>query len=222
MDKLNAKYILDIGAAYNGFSRTLAAFDSSVKITMVDLGFPQGLKKTSPQISTLGSDAAKMDRIADETIDLVCMHNAFEHFSGGSDIGCVRELSRVLKPGGVALITPFFFAQKHSITLSPAPSFLFDRSNNYAEIVRKELDQTNGRLDFNTRIVSPFARRYDVETAVSRIVEPVPKLHVSLRKCVFSEFQPSTAYNLSGQPDMILDPRLYELSHFNFLEIKKL
>jgi len=218
---LKAKQVVDIGAAYNGFSRTLAAFDPNVQITMVDLGFPVGLKKTTQQISTLGADAADMSVIKSGTVDLVCMHNAFEHFAGNSDVECLKEISRLLKPGGVALITPFFFAQKHSVTLSPAPSFLFDRTSTYTQIVRKELEATDARLDFNTRIVSPFARRYDMETTVSRIIETVPDLRVVLKGCDFSETDSPQKHSLPDAPNMEIDPRLYELTHFNFLEFTK-
>lgn len=220
-ERMQAKKVVDIGAAYDGFARILSAFDPHVHVTMVDLDFPVGLKKHSKCISKLGADAAKMDAIPTNSVDLVCMHNAFEHFANNSDVGCLTEVSRILRPNGVALITPFFFAQQHSITLSPASSFLFDRTSYYSDLTRKELETTGGRLDFNTRIVSPFARRYDLETTISRIVETVPDLDVELKRCDFSAEDKKSVTALPGYPEMKIDPRLYDKVHFNFLEFTK-
>lgn len=218
---MNAKRVVDIGAAYDGFAKTLVAFDPKVEITMVDLAFPKGLKKNSPQIYQLGADAANMDALKTDSIDLVCMHNAFEHFAGNSDKECLREISRILRPGGVALITPFFFAERHSVTFSPASSFLFDRSDYFAKIARSEMKEFNARIDFNGKIVSPFARRYDMRTTMSRIIETTPDLDIKLKKCSFLESAMTQEHSLKGYPAMKIDPRLYNNSHFNYLEFTK-
>lgn len=219
--KINAKKIVDIGAAYDGFSQTLIAFDDDIRVTMVDLNFPKGLKMATSQIYKFGTDAANMDLLETSSIDLVCMHNAFEHFDGDSDIGCLKEVSRILRPGGIALITPFFFSQKYSITVNPIASFLFESSDYFKRIIRDELHQNKARIDFNNKIVSPFARRYDLTTTNSRIMKSTPELDIRLRKCIFKTSPILKKYYLKENPHLVIDPQLYERSYFNFLELTK-
>ncbi|NNC37505.1 MAG: class I SAM-dependent methyltransferase [Hyphomonadaceae bacterium] len=216
----NCNSVVDIGAAYDGFAQTLCAFSEKLEITLVDLAFPPGLRNKHKQIKQLGADAGDMNQIATGSVDLVCVHNAFEHFASDSDMRCIREIERILRPGGKALITPFFFAAKHSVTINPAACFLFGNTDELTQYVREELNETGGRLDFNNNIVSPYARRYDLETTQKRILATAKNMSVMLKRATFPvDFVESLA--LESAAELLLVPKLYKDKLFYFLEFTK-
>lgn len=220
IEQLKAKTIVDIGAAYDGFAKTLVAVEKETKITMLDMAFKPGLHQVSTQISKLGTDAADMSAIETGSIDMVCSHNAFEHFAGNSDVDCLREVERILKPGGVALITPFFFALKHSITVNPAACFLFETEGDLVSKICTELTETGGRLDYNHKIISPYARRYDLQTTRKRILGSTPKLTAKLRTCVFDPM-PNQVFSSTHVSGVSCRPDVFNYAIFYFLELTK-
>ena len=99
------------------------------------------------------------------SIDKISCHHSFEHFRGDGDIEAIREIQRVLRPGGRACIVPIFLA------------------NGYFEIV--DLPWTPASDSRATRIVDPtspfpggsfsggFARVYDLQTFQSRVLNVI-------------------------------------------------
>lgn len=218
--QMKARTLVDVGAAYDGFARTLTSLMGDTHVTMLDLAFKKGLHKRSERIACLGADAADMSAIATNSVDLVCMHNAFEHFAGDSDMGCLREAERILRPGGKVLITPFFFAHRHSITVNPAACFLFEEQGELPQKVCEELRWADARLDYNHRILSPYARRYDLGSTRQRILNSVPQLSARLLTCAFEPKprQDFTSAHLSG---IACRPDLFEHTLFHYLELSK-
>ena len=217
--KLKAPEVVDIGAAYHGFARTLCAIDPDVTVTMVDMVFDAGKRERFDRIYEIGADAAYIPDIPDSSIKLICSHNAFEHFAGDSDMKCIQEIDRILEPGGVALIAPLFISKTHSVTISPAPCFLFEPDDSLANQVREELEQTGGRLDFNPNIISPFARRYDIKTFKERIQASAPNLKFALKSWTF---KPKVdKLGLHDHPEVTVDADVFHKRHFYFLEISK-
>jgi SAM-dependent methyltransferase len=84
-----------------------------VKAYRQDLAFPPGLNQ-----DRIGGDAAHMP-ISDEFASKMALHCSFEHFEGGSDIGFIKELERVLKPGGAVCFVPFYLFEEYAIQTDP-------------------------------------------------------------------------------------------------------
>ncbi len=81
-----------------------------------DLTYPPGLHG-----DTIGSDAAELP-LPDAFASKVALHCSFEHFEGDSDVRFVREIGRVLRPGGAACIVPFYMAESYSVMTDPTVS----------------------------------------------------------------------------------------------------
>ena len=53
------------------------------------------------------------------SIDKIALHCSFEHFEGTSDSGFIREMDRILAPGGRCCILPLYLNQHHAIQSGP-------------------------------------------------------------------------------------------------------
>lgn len=69
----------------------------------------------------IGSDAASMP-LPDGSVTKMALHCSFEHFEGQADSGFIREVSRLLKPGGRLVIVPLYLASTYSILTDPLVS----------------------------------------------------------------------------------------------------
>jgi hypothetical protein len=49
----------------------------------------------------------------------LALHCSFEHFEGDSDIGFIREVPRILRPGGSACIVPLYLCEEYAIQTDP-------------------------------------------------------------------------------------------------------
>ncbi|NJL19726.1 MAG: class I SAM-dependent methyltransferase [Leptolyngbyaceae cyanobacterium SM1_3_5] len=81
-----------------------------------DLDYPQGLHG-----NMIGGDAANM-AVPDGFASKMALHCSFEHFENNSDMGFIREVSRVLKPGGAICILPLYMFDEYAIQTDPAVS----------------------------------------------------------------------------------------------------
>ncbi|MEF2144716.1 MAG: class I SAM-dependent methyltransferase [Desulfovibrionaceae bacterium] len=50
--------------------------------------------------------------LPDASVDTISCHHSIEHFKGDADTGFIREVARVLRPGGRACILPLFLASE--------------------------------------------------------------------------------------------------------------
>lgn len=57
--------------------------------------------------------------LADESATKMALFCSFEHFEGDSDITFIKEITRVLKPGGSVCIVPLYLSQEYSIVTDP-------------------------------------------------------------------------------------------------------
>ncbi|MEG4320136.1 MULTISPECIES: methyltransferase domain-containing protein [unclassified Microcoleus] len=81
-----------------------------------DLDYPQGLHG-----NMIGGDAANM-AVPDGFASKMALHCSFEHFENSSDMGFIREVSRVLRPGGAICILPLYMFDEYAIQTDPAVS----------------------------------------------------------------------------------------------------
>lgn len=64
--------------------------------------------------------------LPDASFDVIACHHSIEHFRADIDSGFVREVSRLLKPGGRAVISPLFLADTYAEIWNRRPAAHFD------------------------------------------------------------------------------------------------
>lgn len=69
----------------------------------------------------IGGDAAAMP-VPDAFADKMALHCSFEHFENDSDTRFLTEVGRILRPGGVVCIVPFYLAEEYCIITDPEDS----------------------------------------------------------------------------------------------------
>ena len=78
-----------------------------------DLAFPVGIKD-----NIIGGDAAQLPLPADFATRMA-LHCSFEHFERDSDIGFIKEASRVLRTGGRLVVLPLYLFREYAIQSDP-------------------------------------------------------------------------------------------------------
>lgn len=94
--------------------RTIYEEQFGVEGYLQDLELPEGFHGRE-----IGGDAAKMN-VPDNWADAMALHCSFEHFEGESDSNFIREVERVLKPGGKCVIAPLYLFQEHACFTDPS------------------------------------------------------------------------------------------------------
>jgi predicted SAM-dependent methyltransferase len=111
------------------------------------------------------SDAA-MIPLPDASIDKISCHHSFEHFQRDSDIAFIREVQRLLKPGGKACIVPIFIADQY---IEVTDDFRFDLHSDPR--ARYIIDPT-ATIPGGKRCGS-FARIYDLQAFSERVAASI-------------------------------------------------
>ena len=78
-----------------------------------DMIFPAGIHG-----NTMGGNASELP-VCDNFATRMALHCSFEHFEGESDINFIKEVRRVLNPGGKLCILPLYLFNQYSIQLDP-------------------------------------------------------------------------------------------------------
>lgn len=220
---INANRIIDLGAAYHGFAYVAREKIADLEIIMSDLLFPAGIKELSDRVFRHGANASKLTGIEDDSIDIVCAHNAFEHFSGGADIGCLGEIERVLKPGGMAVITPFQGTETHTLTINPFSSFVTNsEAQSFEDDLLEEIQSENAAIRYNLGMISSFARTYDFESAQRRLLNSAPGLKPILRQVHFlPDGFDSDGLSIQSYKDLRVRKDVFESKNFWILALQK-
>ena len=128
-----------------------------------DLTFKPGLKG-----DRIGGNAANLP-LPTGFASKLGLHCSFEHFEGNSDIGFIREASRVLRPGGRLCIVPLYLVESYAIQTNPA---LMKRGGIAFEADARLYCARGWRNRHN--------RCYDVDHFVNRIFENLGDLDLTL------------------------------------------
>lgn len=92
-------HVLEVAGGYCEFINNIKCKKKSV----IDLN-PDVRKYAKPEISVHLAKSSQMDGIADAQIDKVFVSNFFEHISREEIVATIKEIHRVLKPGGMVFI----------------------------------------------------------------------------------------------------------------------
>jgi SAM-dependent methyltransferase len=79
-----------------------------------DLAYPEGLHG-----DRIGGDAASMP-VPDGFATRMALHCSFEHFEGDADMRFVREVARVLRPGGRVCFAPLYLSDRYGVLTDPS------------------------------------------------------------------------------------------------------
>jgi SAM-dependent methyltransferase len=128
-----------------------------------DIAYPLGLNG-----DMIGGDAAHIS-VPDEFASKMALHCSFEHFEGDSDIGFIREILRILKPGGIVCVVPLYLFEEYAIQIDPVVT-LPDGVIFEEDAVIYCLQGWNNR----------HGRFYDPEHLVSRICNNLDRLEIEV------------------------------------------
>ncbi|MEL7533631.1 MAG: class I SAM-dependent methyltransferase [Bacteroidota bacterium] len=110
--------------------------------------------------------------LADNSVDGVTLHCSLEHFEDDTDTKFFQELERVLKPGGRAVILPFYLAHEYTIHVDPAYNLLKNH--------RPSIDP-KARLRYCSWYQF-FSRHYDPQALQERILSQAPSLQLTVHQ----------------------------------------
>lgn len=105
----------------------------------------------------------------DASVDAMALHCSFEHFEGDADSGFIKELDRVLKPGGRCVIVPFYLNSRFAIQSDP-------RCLPFAGLPWDDGADVYLPLDLGQR----HGRFYDAERLASRVVAHLDRARMTL------------------------------------------
>jgi SAM-dependent methyltransferase len=145
---------IDIAACNSPWVKLLR--DKGYRADAIDL-VPSRLYSGLPYYHVM--DATQTDFEAN-SIDLVSLQCAFEMFLNNDDMKLIRELSRILKPGGTAIICPLYMHAEYCGYCSPE----------YWN--RKNFHDPDAKLFVSTGSYGiPFSRKYNAAELQRRVLE---------------------------------------------------
>jgi SAM-dependent methyltransferase len=145
---------MDVASSTSPFPEILRQL---YKITVFrqDLSYPAGVNGL-----TVGSNATQSP-VPGESIDRVSLHCSFEHFRGNSDSEFVKELARILRPGGMAGIIPIYVANRYQILSNPSywPKYGIPSEEGASIVASQSYWEHHGRFydwpNLKKRVVDP-------------------------------------------------------------------
>ena len=144
------------------------------KVYRQDLSFREGIHGMN-----IGGDAGAM-QVPDGFASKMSLHCSFEHFEGDADIRLIRDLERVLSPGGRACILPLYLDDWYRTVIDPIMVFW----------TQPEFD--DGATIVMGKIHNRFGRIYDVPHFIERVAKNIGKLSMTVYRVVNAkEIHPS-------------------------------
>ncbi len=119
--------IIDIAADQSPFIDNLFNMGYIFTGYVQDMTYPEGVLWISDSKCSIGSLAGSIP-LPNGSVDIMTLHCSFEHFEGQEDINFIREVSRLLRAGGRAIILPFYTNEIYLETPpQPSPNMGFGR-----------------------------------------------------------------------------------------------
>ncbi len=127
----NSKSVfMDVAACTSPFSEIVKQLYGVQKAYKQDLVYPKGMH--SDKIGGYAHETG----LPDNSIDAITLHCSLEHFEGNTDELFFKEVNRILKPAGKAVILPFYFAHAYTIHVDPA----FNLLRNHHPVIDNEAE----------------------------------------------------------------------------------
>lgn len=161
---LEDSIFIDIAACTSPFHSIVKSLLGVENTYQQDLIYPKGIHGTK-----IGGWAHQL-YLPDESVEGITLHCSLEHFEGESDTLFFKELERVLKPGGRAIILPFYLAHEYSNHVDPAYNLL----KNHQPILDEK-----AKLRYCSWY-QYFSRHYDPKALQERVLDQAPLLELKL------------------------------------------
>lgn len=121
--------------------------------------------------SKIGGSATRLP-LPENSITKATLHCSLEHFEGTDDMELFQEMSRVLQPGGILCVLPFYLACEYTIHTDPIYNLWFGRG------LILDLDAQIRYCAWNNR----HSRHYDVTQLQKRIGANLGELNMRILK----------------------------------------
>ena len=132
---------------------------------MQDIDFAQEvLDSAAPDVEFIKCSAADV-KLADSSVDRISCHHSIEHFQQNADQDFVRELQRILRPGGKAVIIPIFISDKHYL-ITDKPKFNFWQEEG-VKVIDRLAGLPGGERSGN------FSRVYSLASLKTRLIDGI-------------------------------------------------
>ena len=152
---------IDIASANSPFPRIISEV-YGCNVYRQDMVYPYGVNGMN-----IGGDASALP-IESNWVSKMTLHCSFEHFEGDADMRFIKEVSRVLKPGGMVCILPLYLRKEYCNLSDPAvdrTGLVFDKGAAIKEVAG--WDNRFGRIysidKFKERILNNCG---DLESAI--------------------------------------------------------
>lgn len=152
----NGQKYIDL-AACNAPLYEIAARLYGVVSYAQDIMFPEGIH--GPMI---GCDACSLP-FEVNSIDALSAACSIEHFENDGDIKLFKEVERVLRPGGIFAVAPFYLAKEDCIITDPVRGLDVDFGSNTSIRLIEKWGNRHGRF-------------YSISSFIERIVNVTPGL----------------------------------------------
>lgn len=184
--------VLDAAGGLSGYLSALRLNGHLGDLYLTDHIF-NGIHRGADGVNIVGGDITDI-HLPDCSLDKVACHHAFEHFQDNKDIRFIKELNRILKPGGEAVVTPIFLADKYIECWNILRQTKFD---DLAELV---IDKTasipGGDEDGH------FARIYNLDALEKRVLSPAKQIGFDtslVELTVDGQIMPDMNYNFGSK-----------------------
>lgn len=180
--------ILDVGCWTGQFVNHFV--DKAKSITGID---PESqaiklAKINCPQGSFSVGDARKL-KLKDKSFDVATFLDVIEHVPKGTELKCLREINRVLKPNGILIMcTPF----KHPFSTYLDPMYWVFGHRHYSEEKLRELLLRAGFTTSTVLITGTLWRTlyFDISMVVKHLFKRKLEVPEYIKKKILNDYQP--------------------------------
>jgi hypothetical protein len=114
--------------------------------------------ENNDELKTLNGWADNLS-FENDKVNFVFAHCSIDNFEGKADIDLLKEIYRILKPGGKFLIIPFYLGSTHNNNIDISTIFSMNPDN-------------EALINFIEPFTYPFGRNYSYTTFIERLVKP--------------------------------------------------
>ncbi len=171
LDPAAGAVLLDAAGGHGEFAQAaLRLYSLNAAYCLDSVGYPE--RPARPDLPRrLRGDVSAIP-LPDASLDAVSCHHSFEHFQGDADTAFIRELGRVLRPGGRACLVPLFLSGEYYELWNIRTGVKYDES---ARTLYDPLGTFPGWGP-----CEGFARVYDPGAFARRVLAPAKGLRASL------------------------------------------